>query len=240
MRKDRDEPSVQRMSCWFCEHRFTSRHVLRDGILRSRADRAGGPYRLYICPSCTRENVCEKSLKGRWFSSPNYRFTFFDYLFSQVLDAGSAETILAALTWFRENEERRRYFFERDGDRRYSGRSILARLWPLPPPSDVKPKRSRPSPEPSEEPWEEPRPRKKPEPEGPRLRGIVTPHEVLGVNATASEGEIREAFHRLAIHYHPDKVHHLGEEFERVAKEKFQSLKDAYELLLKLRARRQD
>jgi preprotein translocase subunit Sec63 len=49
----------------------------------------------------------------------------------------------------------------------------------------------------------------------------VSPYEVLGVQPGASEVQIRDAFHRLAIHYHPDKVHHLGEEFERVAKEKF-------------------
>ncbi len=253
--KPRDEIQPQRVSCWFCEHRFPARQVLRDGILRSRTERAGGPYRLFICPSCGKENVCEKSPKGRWFASPNYRFSFLDYLFSQVLDRDGAQTILAALTWFRENEDRRRYFFERDGDRRYSGHSILRRLWPLPPPSGPQPEaaRSRRShrvkPEPEEtadstqrsrrgstkksgEPGED-----APSEDRPRVRGLVTPHEVLGVEPTATEREIREAFHRLAIHYHPDKVHHLGEAFEQVAKEKFQELKDAYEILVALRAR---
>jgi DnaJ like chaperone protein len=52
------------------------------------------------------------------------------------------------------------------------------------------------------------------------------------VAADAGEREIRAAFHRLAIHYHPDKVRHLGAEFERVAVEKFVILKEAYETLL--------
>ncbi len=236
--KQRDEIHSQRLSCWFCEHWFTSRHVLRDGILRSRTDQAGGPYRLFICPSCGKENVCERSLKGRWFASPNYRFTFLDYLFSQVLNRDSAETILAALTWFRENEDRRRYFFARDGDRRYSGHSILQRLWPLAPSygqekSGHEPHSGRTQPSP-----EEAGPRRSTPPrESPRGSRLVTPFEVLGLAPTATAREIRDAFHRLAIHYHPDKVHHLGEEFESMAKVKFQELKEAYEILLALRAR---
>ena len=34
------------------------------------------------------------------------------------------------------------------------------------------------------------------------------------------------------MQYHPDKVHHLGEEFEKVAHEKFTELQRAYEKLL--------
>jgi DnaJ-class molecular chaperone len=60
----------------------------------------------------------------------------------------------------------------------------------------------------------------------------VTPHQILGVTPGATHHEIREAFHRLALHYHPDKVTHLGEEFERVAHEKFLELKEAYERLM--------
>jgi len=231
MRKDKPDAPAQSLPCWFCEARFTSRHVARDGILRSRSERSGGPYRLYVCPSCGRENLCERSRRGRWFASPNYKFTFLDYLFSQVLDPRNAETILAALTWFRENEERRRYFFERDDDKRYSGRSLLSRFWP------TVPQRARfPS---SSNRASRGEPRQKAEaPPKPLRRRFVTPYEVLGLPSTASDREVREAFHRLAILYHPDKVHHLGEDFERLAKEKFQALKDAYEALLALRSRK--
>ena len=60
----------------------------------------------------------------------------------------------------------------------------------------------------------------------------MTPYEVLGVKPDATEREIRAAFHKLAIHYHPDKVRHLGDDFERVAQEKFILLKEAYETLM--------
>lgn len=228
------EPAPQRLECWFCSNRFTSRHVLRDGILRSRTERAGGPYRLYCCPECNRENLCEKSLGGRWFASPNCKLTVLDSLFTQVLDPDGAETILAALGWFRENEERRRYFFERDGDRRYAGRSLLARLWPWGPRQETAGRQSRRTAPREPRPDTPPR-AKAPADPPPRARAgsrVLSPWEVLGVREGATEAEIRAAFHRLAVRYHPDKVHHLGEEFEEMAREKFLALKDAYETLL--------
>lgn len=226
MRQKQEDPDlIQKVSCWFCGQLSTARQVLRDGIIRSRTESSGGPYRLFVCPACSKENVCEKTQGGRWFASPNYKLTFLDYVFSQVLDrdATGAETLLAAISWFRENEERRRYFFEREGDRRYGGASFLRRLWPGAP---------------GEAPRERSKATKGPERErstSPRPGKIVTPYEVLGVKVGASKDEIRRAFHRLAIHYHPDKVHHLGAEFESMAQEKFLRLTKAYDALLRLR-----
>ena len=45
----------------------------------------------------------------------------------------------------------------------------------------------------------------------------------------------RRAFHRLAVQYHPDKVYHLGEEFQAMAHVKFQELKRAYDALMERR-----
>jgi hypothetical protein len=86
--------SAQPIRCWFCREHFLKAHVLRDGILRSRNEEAGGPYRLFVCPNCNRQNLCEKTSKGRWFASPKFRFSFFDYFFSQLLDP-QAEDLLA-------------------------------------------------------------------------------------------------------------------------------------------------
>jgi hypothetical protein len=218
---------------------------LRDGILRGRTEVRGGPFRLLICPSCGRENRCEKTPRGRWFSSPNFRFSFFDYLFSQILDPG-AEDLLAAISWFQNNEERRRYFFEKDGDRRYTGKSFLLRLWPMARVETVgarssggagwKPAaggkaRARVADDDGEAEAREARG------DRPGARRVVSPYEILDVPPEASEREIHLAFHRLAVQYHPDKVHHLGEEFQRHAHEKFTRLKAAYETLLARRAR---
>lgn len=49
----------------------------------------------------------------------------------------------------------------------------------------------------------------------------------MGVKKTASEDEIKKAFKKLAIKYHPDKNRDDPEK----AKEKFQKIANAYEVL---------
>lgn len=57
--------------------------------------------------------------------------------------------------------------------------------------------------------------------------------KILGVEPTASIDEIKKSYRKLAIKYHPDKVSHLGEEYQKGAKEKFQSIQEAYENIKK-------
>ncbi|MBW2030373.1 MAG: DnaJ domain-containing protein [Deltaproteobacteria bacterium] len=57
------------------------------------------------------------------------------------------------------------------------------------------------------------------------------PYEVLGIDRTASGEEIRTAYRRLVSKYHPDKVVHLGEEFQTLAEEKFKEIQEAYQAL---------
>ncbi len=57
------------------------------------------------------------------------------------------------------------------------------------------------------------------------------PYEILGVSHDASMDEIKKAYHRKASKYHPDKVSHLGEEFQRLAEEKFKEINQAFETL---------
>jgi DnaJ like chaperone protein len=58
-----------------------------------------------------------------------------------------------------------------------------------------------------------------------------TPHEVLGVDRGASREEIRHAYRELANKYHPDKVAHLGEEFQKLAEKRFKEIQEAYQTL---------
>src|SRR5438034_452417 len=51
-------------------------------------------------------------------------------------------------------------------------------------------------------------------------------YEVLGVPRTASEGEIKKAFRKLAREYHPDVAKN-----KKQAEEKFKELNEAYEVL---------
>ena len=254
--RPREEGDLQKaLRCWFCGASLSVKAVAGDGILRGRTPEEGGPYRIFRCPDCSRENLCERTRSGKWFASPAIRAGFFEQIFSQILDARStAENLLASASWFRDNEDRRRHFFEREGDARYSGRSFLRRLFPAWRPASSSPPREERRPV-EERGWEREKREKDREREreregeraekardGGRARvpersALVTPHEILGVAPDAGEREIRAAFHRLAIHYHPDKARHLGAEFERVALEKFVVLKEAYEKLLARRRR---
>jgi hypothetical protein len=63
------------------------------------------------------------------------------------------------------------------------------------------------------------------------------PHEVLGVAPDAGPDEIRAAFRRLAGRYHPDKVSHLGPEFQALAEKRFKQILRAQEIMLRRRGR---
>ncbi|MFA7382425.1 MAG: DnaJ domain-containing protein [Desulfurivibrionaceae bacterium] len=56
-------------------------------------------------------------------------------------------------------------------------------------------------------------------------------YEILGLAPGASAEEIKSAYRKLSMQYHPDKVTHLGEEFRRVAEEKMKELNEAYQHL---------
>jgi uncharacterized membrane protein YkvA (DUF1232 family) len=59
------------------------------------------------------------------------------------------------------------------------------------------------------------------------------PYQVLGVQPGASKEEIKAAYKKLAAQYHPDKVQHLGEEFQELAHRKFVAIQKAYDTLMK-------
>ena len=61
--------------------------------------------------------------------------------------------------------------------------------------------------------------------------GARDPYEVLGVARGASADEIRRAYRELAAKYHPDKVEHLGEDFKRLAEQRFKEIQAAYQAL---------
>lgn len=58
-----------------------------------------------------------------------------------------------------------------------------------------------------------------------------TPYDILDVPRGASPEEIRLAYKKLAGKYHPDKVAHLGKEFQELAEERFKEIQAAYEKL---------
>ncbi len=60
---------------------------------------------------------------------------------------------------------------------------------------------------------------------------ITAPYDVLQIPRDASQDEIRTAYMDLAGKYHPDKVLHLGEEFQTMAEERFKEIQQAYQKL---------
>lgn len=66
-------------------------------------------------------------------------------------------------------------------------------------------------------------------------RDVESDYKVLGITKDATEEEVKKAYRRMAIRYHPDKVAQMGEEYQKGAKEKFQKIQEAYENIKKSR-----
>ncbi len=60
-------------------------------------------------------------------------------------------------------------------------------------------------------------------------------YKILEIETTATDEEVKKAYRRMAMKFHPDKVSHLGEDFQKAAHEKFQSVNKAYENIKKER-----
>lgn len=60
-------------------------------------------------------------------------------------------------------------------------------------------------------------------------------YQILEIPKTATNDEVKKAYRRMAVKYHPDKVSHLGPEHQQAAHEKFQKLTEAYERIKKER-----
>ena len=60
-------------------------------------------------------------------------------------------------------------------------------------------------------------------------------YKILEIEPSASNEEVKKAYRRMAMKYHPDKVSHRGEEFRKSADEKFKKVNEAYEKIKKER-----
>jgi len=72
---------------------------------------------------------------------------------------------------------------------------------------------------------------------GPRPEDLTAdfstmdPYALLDVSPSASPEEIKTAYKRAVARYHPDKVAHLGQEFQALAHKKLLAIQQAYEIL---------
>ena len=67
------------------------------------------------------------------------------------------------------------------------------------------------------------------------LKDSSSSYKILGIDGSSSDQEVKKAFRSMASKYHPDKVSHLGEEFRKIAEEKFKKVNNAYQEIKKER-----
>lgn len=60
-------------------------------------------------------------------------------------------------------------------------------------------------------------------------------YAILEIPSTASDDEVKKAYRRMAMKFHPDKVAQLGEEVQKAAGEKFKKVQEAYETIQRQR-----
>ena len=64
---------------------------------------------------------------------------------------------------------------------------------------------------------------------------LESAYRVLEITSSATDEEVRKAYKRMALKYHPDKVSTLGEDVQKAAEEKFKNVQEAYEKIKKSR-----
>jgi DnaJ-domain-containing protein 1 len=69
------------------------------------------------------------------------------------------------------------------------------------------------------------------QPESGNATDTTDPFAVLKVSRQATKDEISAAYRKLVQQYHPDKVAHLGQEFQMLAEQKMREINAAYDQL---------
>jgi len=60
-------------------------------------------------------------------------------------------------------------------------------------------------------------------------------YKVLGLEKSATDQQVKKAYRKMAVEHHPDKFATMGEQHQKAAKEQFQKIQEAYEIIKKER-----
>ena len=60
-------------------------------------------------------------------------------------------------------------------------------------------------------------------------------YKILEIEPSVTNEAVKKAYRKMAMKYHPDKISHLGEDFQKFANEKFKKVNEAYQNIKKER-----
>jgi len=199
------------LRCWACPARLSLAAIRRDGYLKSREERLGGPFVLAECPSCRRKLRLERNAAGRHLVSPADDFSALDGLL-QFFDADLRKRYWEEKAWRAQHEDRRRVFFSEE-------RAPAARGGDESGPEAARAKEARSGAD-SE---------RGPQPSAPE--GVRRALDVIGAGAGDPWSEVSRAFRRQCKLCHPDRFALHDEAYRTVAARRFAALKEAYDVL---------
>ena len=67
------------------------------------------------------------------------------------------------------------------------------------------------------------------------IRNTESDYQILEITAAATDEEVKKAYRKMAVKFHPDKVAHLGDDYRIDAEDKFKKVQEAYDNIKKQR-----